>query len=162
MHRASWIAETEVVAAAPGPDRDPESVPEYPPQPVFGDLFPATSPSSNRVHLYEALVLTMQLAARRFKKFRLRPLLLGIDPIVVMKDIAGAGQEQALDALEWTAPALVKAALGAGSPVPRAGKRASAGKRVRIAIMRVSIDSDFSNRHRLGRLRSRPAVGMLD
>jgi hypothetical protein len=36
----------------------------------------------------------MQLAARRFKKFRPRPLLLGIDPIVVMKDIAGAGQNR--------------------------------------------------------------------
>ena len=38
-------------------------------------------------------------------------LLMGIDPIVVMKDIAGASREQALDALEWTARALVEAAL---------------------------------------------------
>jgi hypothetical protein len=28
-------------------------------------------------------------------------LLLGIDAVVVMKDIAGASQEEALDALEW-------------------------------------------------------------
>jgi len=38
-------------------------------------------------------------------------LLMGIDPIVVMKDIAGASREQALDALEWTARTLVEAAL---------------------------------------------------
>lgn len=38
-------------------------------------------------------------------------LLLGIDPIVVMRDIAGASREQALDALEWTARTLVSAAL---------------------------------------------------
>ena len=38
-------------------------------------------------------------------------LLLGIDPIVVMKDIAGASREQALDVLEWTARTLVDAAL---------------------------------------------------
>jgi AcrR family transcriptional regulator len=40
-------------------------------------------------------------------------LLLGIDPVVVMRDIAGASQEQALDALEWSARILVKAALQA-------------------------------------------------
>jgi AcrR family transcriptional regulator len=45
-------------------------------------------------------------------------LLLGIDPIVVMKDIAGASREQALDALEWAARALVETAL---SGRPRAG-----------------------------------------
>lgn len=39
-------------------------------------------------------------------------LMLGIDPIVVMKDIAGASREQALDALEWSARMLVSAALG--------------------------------------------------
>lgn len=38
-------------------------------------------------------------------------LTMGIDPIVVMKDIAGVGREQALDALEWAARALVEAAL---------------------------------------------------
>lgn len=38
-------------------------------------------------------------------------LLMGIDPIVVMKDIAGASREQALDTLEWTARTLVEAAL---------------------------------------------------
>ncbi|HLK48324.1 MAG TPA: TetR/AcrR family transcriptional regulator [Bryobacteraceae bacterium] len=40
-------------------------------------------------------------------------LLLGIDPVVVMKDIAGASREQALDALEWSARALVEAGLAA-------------------------------------------------
>jgi AcrR family transcriptional regulator len=39
-------------------------------------------------------------------------LMLGIDPIVVMKDIADASREQALDALEWSARTLVEAALG--------------------------------------------------
>jgi AcrR family transcriptional regulator len=39
-------------------------------------------------------------------------LLLGIDPVVVMKDIAGATREQALNVLEWTAKTLVEAALG--------------------------------------------------
>jgi len=38
-------------------------------------------------------------------------LMLGIDPLVVMKDIVGASREQALDALEWSARTLVKAAL---------------------------------------------------
>jgi AcrR family transcriptional regulator len=41
-------------------------------------------------------------------------LMLGIDPIVVMKDIAGASREQALATLEWSARALVEAALGVG------------------------------------------------
>ena len=40
-------------------------------------------------------------------------LLLGIDPVVVMTDIAGATREEALDALEWSARALVEAALAA-------------------------------------------------
>jgi AcrR family transcriptional regulator len=38
-------------------------------------------------------------------------LLLGIDPVVVMTDIAGVGREEGLDALEWTARSLVEAAL---------------------------------------------------
>jgi AcrR family transcriptional regulator len=38
-------------------------------------------------------------------------LLLGIDPIVVMTDIAGAGRKEALDALEWTARSLIHSAL---------------------------------------------------
>jgi AcrR family transcriptional regulator len=42
-------------------------------------------------------------------------LMLGIDPIVVMTDIAGASSEQALDALEWSARALVRAALSSGN-----------------------------------------------
>ncbi len=41
-------------------------------------------------------------------------LLLGIDPIVVMKDIVGASREEALDALEWTAHTVVEAALKSG------------------------------------------------
>jgi len=39
-------------------------------------------------------------------------LLLGIDPVVVMSDIAGASRKEALDTLEWTARALVESALG--------------------------------------------------
>ncbi len=38
-------------------------------------------------------------------------LMLGIDPIVVLKDIAGASREQALNALEWSARTLVQAAI---------------------------------------------------
>jgi AcrR family transcriptional regulator len=38
-------------------------------------------------------------------------LLIGIDPVVVMTDIAQVSREQALDALEWSARALVAAAL---------------------------------------------------
>ena len=65
------------------------------------------------------------------KLSRALTLLLGIDPIVVMNDIAGASQEQALDALEWTARALAKAALAAPPPAPRAPKRVPAANRVR-------------------------------
>ena len=42
-------------------------------------------------------------------------LLLGIDPVVVMTDIAGASRGEGLDALEWTARTLVEAALGGGA-----------------------------------------------
>jgi len=38
-------------------------------------------------------------------------LLLGIDPVVVMRDIAGASEKEALDALEWAARTLVASAL---------------------------------------------------
>ena len=38
-------------------------------------------------------------------------LMLGIDPIVAMRDIAGVSREQALSSLEWSARALVQAAL---------------------------------------------------
>jgi AcrR family transcriptional regulator len=38
-------------------------------------------------------------------------LTMGIDPVVVMTDIAGVTREQALDALEWSARTLVEAAL---------------------------------------------------
>jgi AcrR family transcriptional regulator len=38
-------------------------------------------------------------------------LLLGIDPVVVMTDIAGVSRKRALDSLEWTARALVETAL---------------------------------------------------
>ena len=52
-------------------------------------------------------------------------LMLGIDPIVVMKDIAGASREQALDALEWSARTLVKAALSRRASGPQVAKRTS-------------------------------------
>ena len=38
-------------------------------------------------------------------------LLMGIDPVVVMTDIAGVSRKRALDSLEWTARTLVQAAL---------------------------------------------------
>ena len=58
---------------------------------------------------------------------------MGIDPVVVMKDIAGASREEALDAMEWSARALVSAALSSAStpgraketPVGRSRKRRS-------------------------------------
>ena len=50
------------------------------------------------------------------KLSRALTLMLGIDPVVVMKDIAGASREQALDALEWSARTLVEAALSEGFP----------------------------------------------
>lgn len=61
-------------------------------------------------------------------------LMMGIDPVVVMKDIAGATREEALDALEWSARALVEAALarrperngrGRSAPGAAAGSRGS-------------------------------------
>jgi len=45
------------------------------------------------------------------KLSRALTLLFGIDPVVVMKDIAGASKEQALSTLEWTARVLIVAAL---------------------------------------------------
>jgi AcrR family transcriptional regulator len=42
-------------------------------------------------------------------------LLFGIDPVIVMTDIAKVPREQALDALEWTARTLVEGALAAPS-----------------------------------------------
>ena len=45
------------------------------------------------------------------KLARALTLTLGIDPVVVMKDIARASREEALTALEWTARTLVSAAL---------------------------------------------------
>lgn len=38
-------------------------------------------------------------------------LVLGIDPLVVMRDIASVSREQALDALEWSARMLDEAAV---------------------------------------------------
>jgi hypothetical protein len=52
-------------------------------------------------------------------------LTMGIDPVVVMKDVAGATREEALDALEWSARALVEAAL-ARRPERNVRGRASA------------------------------------
>lgn len=49
---------------------------------------------------------------RTFTKLsRALTLLFGIDPVVVMRDIAGASEKDALDALEWAAQALVASAL---------------------------------------------------
>lgn len=64
-------------------------------------------------------------------------LMLGIDPIVVMKDIAGASRGQALDALEWSARVLVEAALSTGAPTPPSKEGAPVAKRgVRSRTMR--------------------------
>jgi len=45
------------------------------------------------------------------KLARALTLTLGIDPVIVMKDIARASREEALTTLEWTAQTLVSAAL---------------------------------------------------
>ena len=41
-------------------------------------------------------------------------LLLGIDPVVVMTDIAGVSRQEALDTLEWCGRTLVESALREG------------------------------------------------
>lgn len=46
-------------------------------------------------------------------------LLMGIDPVVVMTDIAGVSRQEALDTLEWCGKTLVKAALREGRDVSR-------------------------------------------
>ncbi len=53
-----------------------------------------------------------QLDSETYGKLsRALTLMLGIDPIVTMKDVAGATRQQALDALEWSARTLVEAAI---------------------------------------------------
>src|SRR3954453_10066600 len=55
-------------------------------------------------------------------------LTLGIDPVVVMKDIARASREEALTTLEWTARTLVSAALASPpSKAVRSGRSAIRG-----------------------------------
>ena len=50
-------------------------------------------------------------------------LLLGIDPVVVMTDIAQVARDQALDMLEWTAQTLVSAALAESRAARRKASR---------------------------------------
>lgn len=57
MHGVSPVGEKEAFPGAPEPEQCPVSAPHCHPQPVLGDLIPATGP--NRFHLAEALVLTM-------------------------------------------------------------------------------------------------------
>jgi hypothetical protein len=81
-------------------------------------LDPATGvrrPGHRRGWIASALApVRNQIGAETYSKLsRALTLMLGIDPVVVMKDIAGASREQALDALEWSARTLVEAALGA-------------------------------------------------
>lgn len=56
-------------------------------------------------------------------------LMLGIDPIVVMRDIAGVSRKQALDALEWSARTLVEAALGTRGSKRKAAMKVPAAMR---------------------------------
>jgi AcrR family transcriptional regulator len=57
-----------------------------------------------------------QLDAETYNKLaNALTLMIGIDPVVVMTDIAGASQEEALGALEWSARVLVEAALRTAS-----------------------------------------------
>jgi AcrR family transcriptional regulator len=55
-------------------------------------------------------------------------LFLGIDPVVVMTDIASVSREQALDALEWSARTLVQGALAGGGSAPRAAAGSSTSR----------------------------------
>ena len=83
------------------------------------------------------------------KVSRALTVLLGIDPVVVMKDIAGASQE-AIDALEWSARALVGAALAGGTPASRARKRPLVERRVATALL--------PDRRRQRKVRSAPEL----
>jgi AcrR family transcriptional regulator len=77
----------------------------------------ALAPASNRIDRATYNNLSKSLT-----------LMLGIDPVVVMKDIAGASREQALSALEWSARKLVEAALAAAH---QSGQTARSGNRPR-------------------------------
>lgn len=46
-------------------------------------------------------------------------LTLGIDSIIVMKDVCGLGDKEALEVLEWAAVALLRAGLGEAAKPPR-------------------------------------------
>jgi AcrR family transcriptional regulator len=46
-------------------------------------------------------------------------LLIGIDPIVTLTDIAGVSKDEALDTLEWTARSLVEAALASSAALDK-------------------------------------------
>jgi hypothetical protein len=86
-------------------------------------LDPATGvrrPGHRREWIAEALApVHGRIDPETYNKLsRVLTLLLGIDPVVVMKDIAGASREQALDALAWAAHTLVEGALRA-QPRPR-------------------------------------------
>jgi hypothetical protein len=67
-----------------------------------------------------------EIAAKTYERLAAAlTLLLGIDPVVVMTDIAGVSREQALEVLEWSARTLVEGALrerSSGRPPP-AGRR---------------------------------------
>jgi len=56
-------------------------------------------------------------------------LLMGIDPIVVMRDIAGASREEALDTMEWTARTLVAASLA--HPPSHGGRKAPRPRKIK-------------------------------
>ena len=79
-------------------------------------LDPATGarrPGHRREWIANALAPARhQLTARNYRRLaNALTLLLGIDPVVVMNDIAGIPREEALDTLEWTARLLIQAAL---------------------------------------------------
>ena len=86
-------------------------------------------PGHRREWIREALApVRNDLDTKTYRKLsRALTLLLGIDPVVVMKDIAGASRDQALDALEWSARTLVEAALNQKAARPHAGGKRSSG-----------------------------------
>jgi AcrR family transcriptional regulator len=86
-------------------------------------------PGHRREWIAEALAGARErMDAKTFNRLsRTLTLLMGIDPVVVMRDIADASREEALDAMEWSARTLVSAALN-GECRPGRGREIPAGR----------------------------------
>ena len=66
--------------------------------------------------MFELAPIRDRVPGERYERLsKALTLLMGIDPIVALTDIAGASRKEALDTLEWTARTLVEGALRSGS-----------------------------------------------